>query len=147
MRRGSKSNALKHGIFVAIFANGEEGNADRAKYLLFLTGLRGAFCPSDYFEELEIEKMAISHVRLWRLYEADLRIAPKLFARVAEALEEDRPEVPTQFVSKEDEVVLARKDPTPELVMRYEASLERQIGRALSLLEQWRRMRDGGAPS
>jgi len=53
----------------------------------------------------------------------------------------------TQWVSKEDEVVFARKYPTPEMVMRYETSLERQVGRALGLLEQWRRMRDGGAHS
>jgi hypothetical protein len=101
----------------------------------------------DYFEDLKIEKIALLYVRLWRVYKADARIAPKMFERVAEALEEDRPEVTTQCVSKEDEVVLARKDPTPELVIRYETSLERQIGRALGLLEQWRRMRDGGSHS
>jgi hypothetical protein len=37
-----------------------------------------------------------------------------------------------------------RRDPTPELLLRYESSIERQISRTMDQLERWRMMRPNG---
>lgn len=146
-RQRTRHNSRKHAIFADIFPSGEKLGEDGVRYLQLLAGLRGAFRPTDWFEDVQVEKLAVQHVRLWRLYKADARIAPKMFARVERVLDKDPPKVTTQLISKEDEVVIVTKDPTPDLVIRYESALERQIGRTLAQLEQWRRIREGGPES
>lgn len=147
VRQRSRHNARKHGIFADILLSGDEMSGDRADYLQLLAGLREAIRPIDGFEDLQIQKLALLYVRLSRAYKADARIAPMTFARVQELLDQDQPEVTVEWVSKEEKVVVARKDPTPDLLIRYESALERQIGRTLTQIEQWRRMRQGGPQS
>jgi hypothetical protein len=147
MKRVSRFNATTHGIFADIFQSGEHTSEERDKYCHLLSSLRTAILSGDCLEDLQVQTLAVLFVRLWRVYKADARIAPRLFARVQEILEQEHPEVTVEYVSRKDEVVVSRKEPTPDLLIRYEISLQRQVGRTLGQIEQRRRMAEGGLQS
>jgi hypothetical protein len=65
--------------------------------------------------------------------------------KVEVALDEEEEQTQTIWLDKESEAIVIGKSPRPDLVIRYEANIERQIARTLGLLEQWRRMRNGGS--
>lgn len=84
-------------------------------------------------------------LRLTRIYKADFEIAPQLFARVLETLKADHSSAESLWISREDEVVVVRKELTPDLILRYETNVDRQIGRTLDQIKQLRNMRGGNA--
>jgi len=139
-KRTSKLNAVTHGILADILLVGDHLGESSETYTRMLSALRRSIRPVDNFEELQIEKLAFLYIRLARVYKADWRLAPKLFAKLEKSVDADHP-----FVTKElfdfGEVVGQRKDPTPELLVRYESNIERQISRTIDQIEQWRMMR------
>jgi hypothetical protein len=140
-QNGSRFNATKHGIFADILLTGEPWGESEGHYLRLLSALRGSIRPVDSLEEIQVEKLAFLYLRLTRLYKADVEVAPKLFKKVSQALDEDHSTVETKWVNKEDEVVVVTKDPAPDSFMHYENNLERQIGRTFDQLEALRRVR------
>jgi len=140
-RRGSRLNATSHGIFASILLSGEPWGEREEDYRRLLCGLREDLRPVGCLEEIQVEKAAFLYLRLSRVYKVDLRLAPLLFKKVSDALEKDYPTVETEWVDKEKEVVVVEKDLSPDLLLRYEGNVERQIARTLDRLVQLRQAR------
>jgi hypothetical protein len=137
-RRASNRNATKFGIFATILLSGEVMEESKEDYLALLAGLRKTFRPADSLAEVLVEKLAFLYLRLSRVYKSDIQSAPMLFTKVKEALENDEPTVDAEYVGahKEYRLVVFPKGPSPELLIRYEANIERQIARTLDQLER-----------
>jgi hypothetical protein len=72
----------------------------------------------------------------WLSWKADAESAPMLFAKVREGLLNDKPTVETEYVgAKEYRVIVFPKGPSPDLLIRYESNIERQIARTSVQLE------------
>jgi len=138
----SKYNAIAHGILADILLVGNHLGESGKTYRRMLTALQKSMRPVDDYEELLIEKLAFLYIRLTRVYKADWRLAPKLFEKLEKTLSEGyNPFVSKDLLSFGSEEIGQRKDPTPELLLRYESNIERQISRTIDQLERWRMMR------
>ena len=147
VKRKSRFNAVTHGVFAELLLREEFLDESESSYRCVLAVLHEAFKPADGFEHILIDKLAIQFLRLVRVYAADWQIAPKLFETVEEVLDGKYPKAETEWVQRGDDVLVIRHGPAPDLLVRYETSIERQIGRTLNQLEQWRRMRQVGSQS
>jgi hypothetical protein len=139
-KHSSRFNGVKHGIFATILLSGDNWGETEKDYLRIVSGLRRAFQPVGCFEQVQIEKLAFLYVRLSRVYKADQQFAPKLFKKVSEALDADHRMVEREAIDRESEVLVTRKDPDPDSLIRYEANVERQIVRTLDQLERFQRL-------
>ncbi len=140
--RTSKYNAITHGILADILLAGDHMGELGETYRRMLSALQKSMRPVDNYEELQVEKLAFLYIRLTRVYKADWRLAPKLFEKLEESVgAEYNPFVIKGLINFGDEVIGHRKDPTPELLLRYESSIERQISRTIDQFERWRMMR------
>lgn len=142
-KKHSKHNAIRHGIFAEILLSGGAFGEEADDYLRFVSILRDSLRPTNGFEETLVEKLAVLFLRLSRVYKADAEMAPKMLARVNESLKKGHSATDTVWISREDEVLVVRKEPTPDLILRYETNLERQIGRTLEQIARLREMRGG----
>lgn len=131
-RQRSSCNSIKHGIFADILLSGDGMGKASEEYLRLLSALRGAIRSRDAFVDIQVESLAFWYLRLARIQKAGLRVAPKLFKKMEEALDAGGFELDifTQTAGN-------RKDPSPELIIRYESNTLRQISRAMGLLQQW----------
>ena len=131
-------NATKFGIFATILLSGEAMGEEEEDYLALLRSFRKTFRPANSLAEVLVEKLAFLYLRLSRVYKSDIQSAPMLFTKVKEALENDEPTVDAEYVGahKEYRLVVFPKGPSPELLIRYEANIERQIARTLDQLER-----------
>jgi hypothetical protein len=136
--RTSNRNATKCGIFAKILLSGEVMGESKEDFLSLLAGLRKKFRPADSLAGILVDKLAFLYLRLSRVYKSDIQSAPLLFTKVKEVLEEGEPTVDAEYVGehKEYRVVALPKGPAPELLIRYEANVERQIARTLEQLER-----------
>jgi hypothetical protein len=135
-KKGPQHNAIKHGIFAGILLSGS-GFPEVEVFEQLLSGAREAVRPRNQLEEFLTQKIALLFLRLMRVYEADLEIAPRLFARVKETLDTKSAGFDLNF---DDKVV--NKGVTIDTILRYETGIERQIARTLSQIQQLRRMRE-----
>ena len=136
-KRGAQHNATTHGIFAGIFLSGA-GLAEAEEFHKLLSAAREAIRPANGLEEILTEKLAMLFLRLGRLYRADLKISAKLFARVTDSLN-----TTSAFdESIQEQIVRTQRDPTVDSIIRYEASLERQIHRTICQVQELRRMRE-----
>jgi hypothetical protein len=94
-------------------------------------------------EDLLVEKLAVLFLRLFGVYKADLAVAPLMFTRLQAGLRGEESLVVTESIDRESEIAIVRKTPAPEVLMRYETNLERDIDRTLNQLERLQRMRMG----
>ena len=140
-KRSSKHNAVTHGILADILLVGNHLGESSETYRRMLSALRNSMRPVDDFEQLQIEKLAFLYIRLTRVYKADWRLAPKFFEKLEKSIDADHPFVTKGLLDLEGEVMGQRRDPTPELLLRYESNIERQISRTIDQLERWRMMR------
>lgn len=142
-KQRSRRNAVTHGIFASILLkDGALGESEK-DYSGLLSALRRALSPSDDFEDILIQSLSLLYLRLTRVYAADWQAALKLFEKVDEVLEEGSPTAETEWVDRENHVLVLKYGPSPDLLMRYESGIQRQIGRTLGMLQQWRQMRRG----
>ena len=139
-KRTSKHNAVTHGIHADILLIGDHLGESSETYRRVLTALQKSMRPVDNFEEIQIEKLAFLYIRLTRVYKADWRLAPKLFEKLEKSIDAEQPFV-TKVLDEFCEGKGQRKDPTPELLLRYENGLEKQISRTIDQFERWRTMR------
>lgn len=135
-KKGAQHNAMKHGIFAGIIMRGP-GSAEPEEFQRLLAGAREAIRPANGLEDALVEKLAALLLRLSRVYKADLKFAPKLLSRVTKNL---KTESMGLDLALDDDVV--NSGLTLDSVIRYETSIERQIGRTLSQIQQLRRMRE-----
>jgi hypothetical protein len=138
MASKSRFNSTKHGIFATLLCNSNFLEEAETDFKAILSGLRNALRPMNEFEGIQVDKLAFLYLRLRKLYEADWRVAPKLFAKVTEVLDENRGVVEVAAVEEGQEVAFLRRDPSPELLIRYESNIERQIARTLDQLGKYR---------
>jgi hypothetical protein len=136
-------------IFATILLSGEVMGESKEDYLALLAGSRKTFRPANSLGEVLIDKLAFQFLRLSRVYKSDIQSAPILFTKVKEALENDKPTVNAEYVGakKEYRIVVFPKGPSPELVVRYEATIERQLARTLDQLERARQVGQGAPES
>lgn len=140
-KQRAKCNAEKHGIFSKILLSMDAFSQDRERILDLISAFRESLQPATGFEDALVAKLAFLFFRLARVYAADSKIAPKLFARVSELLKPGHPAVQSRWLSSEDEAIVVRRDPTHDSIVRYESNLERQIKRTLDELESSKRIR------
>ena len=135
-KRGRQHNAIKHGFFANVLLRGSD-SAEAEEFEELLAAINEAIRPTGGLEETLTDKLAMLFMRLRRVYKADLETAPKLFARVKDCLNTS-----TSIVAGlEERITRTSQDPSLELLVRYETSIERQIDRTLGLIQQLRRMR------
>lgn len=137
-KRRSKLNAVQTGIFAKVVLTGEPFRESQEDFKGLLAGLRESIRPGDRFEEMMVENLAFQFLRLARVYRADAAVAPLLFTRVRERLEGEASDAEISGLLG-DKSVSVDKLPAAELLVRYEASVWRQIERILDRLQQWRR--------
>ena len=125
----SRHNAISHGIFARILTSEPE----KEDYRRLLEGVEEAIRPANGLEQVLVEKLAMMLLRLKRVYKADLDTAPAMFERVKDDLD------PGFKLNLEG--APAARVVTADTVMRYETSIERQIGRTVSLIQQLRQLR------
>lgn len=142
-KTNSSMNAVRHGVFAKIVLNGRTFGREAELYDELLTVLKDAVKPTNGLEEILVQKLAFLFLRLSRVYKADRAIAPRIFTRVLRTLTGDRRETETIDVDKKNEIVLVSKEPSPDLVVRYEANIERQIARTLDQLMRLTQTRRG----
>jgi len=139
-KKNSAHNAVRHGIFANIVLDGESFGDGAVRYAELVSVLRCAIQPRNGLEDLLVEKLGFLFLRLTRLYRSDAAIAPKLFAQVSQSLDEGHSNADTVGVDREFETLVIKREPTPELMIRYEVNLERQIARTLDELTKMREM-------
>lgn len=139
-KKDFNSNATKHGIFAQIVLKNNPFGEDREHFSKLLSMLRESIRPMGSLEEALVEKLAVQYYRLLRVYRADLKTAPKMFARVTENLAPAR-SVEAKWISPKDQVVIVRQSPSIDTLVRYETNLERQIGRTLAQIDVFQQMR------
>src|SRR5262249_23182773 len=107
-------------------------------YKKLLASYLEALQPVGGFEEFLVEKLAFLALRVSRIYKADAKIAPLFFEGIRKSLAAG-PSFYLMGLQDND------KDGqlTPELLVRYEGTLERQFDRTLSQLERVQRARLG----
>jgi hypothetical protein len=142
-KRRAKSNAIQHGIFADQVLTAEPFRESVPNYEKFLCSLCEAIQPSNALEQALVEMLAFEFLRLSRVYKADAQIAPRMFERVHAGLSEEKPHVLTERVEKEEEIVIVQRALDPELVIRYQTHVSREIDRILIRLERLQRMRQG----
>ncbi len=133
-KQRTKYNAIRHSIFADIVFKGDALKESEDDYRRLLDGLRDAFQPANALEEVLVEDLAFAFLRRSRVYKAEGHVVPLLFERVGDACTKD-----TCLLVPEKE----REVASPELVFRYDTSLDRQIERKLNQLERLRRIRLG----
>ena len=141
-KRTSNHNAVTHGILADILLVDKYLGESRETYRRMLSALQRALRPVDNFEQLQVEKLAFLYIRLTRVYKADWQLVPKLFMRIEQSLDRKETVVLSEpFGGLTTEVIDGGRFATPELLMRYENNIERQINRTIDQIERWRMLR------
>lgn len=147
IKRCTSHNSISHGIFAKILLKGPafaEATEDLEK---LISVIAESIKPFDDLEQALVEKLAVLLLRLTRVYRADQAIAPSLFARVKDGLDQGQPPPELHLIDREAQIFIDRKDPSFEVLMRYETAIERQIARTLDQIQKLRLLReaDGNA--
>jgi hypothetical protein len=137
-KQKAKYNRLEHAIFARVVLKEEERD-----YETFLASFREVIQPVGGLEQFLVQKLAFVCLRFGRMYKADANATPLLFDAIARGLTENHCSLITELANKKDEVSLIRKEPSPDLLLRYETGLERQFDRILAQLERLQHMRLG----
>ncbi len=77
------------------------------------------------------------------MYKADAKVAPLLFGAIEKSLSQKSSLPVIELIHWREEITMIRKDSSPELLLRYEAGLERQFDRILTQLDHLQLMRVG----
>jgi hypothetical protein len=133
-------NAVKHGIFVEILFQDSKFQAGAKNFEGLLQQLREAIRPASILEDILVDQLAITLIRLARLYTADSEIAPAFFSRLKESTDDASAAIVTAAIEKADEVAFFHRGPSLDSLVRYESSLDRKVGKLLDQIEQARRI-------
>jgi hypothetical protein len=137
-------NALKHGIFAEILFQEGKLQVPAQQFDDLVQELRHAIRPTNALEDILIDQLAMTLIRLARLYTADSEVAPVFFNRLKECTDDATASIVTASIEKGDEVAFFHRGPSLDVLVRYEASLDRKVGKLLNQIEQARRI--GSAP-
>lgn len=143
-KRRVRLNALKHGIFAEILFQEGKLQVPAQQFDDLVQELRHAIRPTNALEDILIDQLAMTLIRLARLYTADSEVAPVFFNRLKECTDDATASIVTASIEKGDEVAFFHRGPSLDVLVRYEASLDRKVGKLLNQIEQARRI--GSAP-
>ena len=85
--------------------------------------------------------IAVSYMRLLRVYKIDARLAPQIFNCLERSLSDGAPALITEEIDREREIVVVRRTLQPELLIRYVESISKQIHRTIDQLVNLQRIR------
>jgi hypothetical protein len=142
-KRRVRLNALNHGIFAEIVFGEGKFQTPVEDFDNLVHGLRRTFQPTNPFAVMLIDQLAITLIRLAKLYAADSEIAPTFFRRLQESTDDASTSVITASIEKADQVAFFHRGPSLEVLIKYEASLDRKVAKLLDQLEQVRRIGSG----
>ena len=135
-KQKSRRNAVKHGIFAVELLRGRES---RAEYNALVDDLIESSQPVGKFEEILVEKLAMTLWRYRRLLQAE-----------AAEIEISRLGDPLKLLGRSEErrglettAALVPWPEAPDRLLRYEGTLERAFDRTLAQLERVQRLRLG----
>lgn len=140
-KRYTNHNAVSHGILAKILLTGPDFAEAREDLDRLISVIAESIKPVDGLEQALVEKLAVLLLRLTRVYKADQAIVPKLFARVMDGLDPVQPPPELHLIDREAQIFIDRKEPSFEVLMRYETAIERQIGRTLEQIYRSRMLR------
>jgi hypothetical protein len=139
-KKRMKFNAVKHGIFVEILFSGGKFEAAAQQFNDLVRELHEAIRPTNALEHILVDQLAMTLIRLARLYAADSEVAPAFFARLKESTDDASTSIVTAAIEKADEVAFFHRGPSLDSLVRYEVSLDRKVGKLLDQIEQARRI-------
>ena len=99
--------------------------------------------PTDGLEQALSESLAVMLLQLTRVHKAEQAIMPRLFARVTDELGPVPPPPTLHLISKEDQFVVERRNPSFDSIVRYKTSLVRSISRTIDQIPKLRLLREG----
>jgi hypothetical protein len=114
----------------------------QAQFDQLVGGLQRTLAPESPIEKTLVEKLAFLFLRMIRLYKEDAEVAPLIFGSVKDGLSSWDSGYTTES-REEGEVVVPERTVSPDLLLRYEASIEKNIERTLNQLERLRALRLG----
>jgi len=141
--RPTNHNAVRHGIFAKILLTGPAFAEATEDLERLISVIAESIKPVDGLEQALVEKLAVLLLRLTRVYKADQAIVPKLIERVMDGLDKVQPPPELHLIDREAQIVIDRKDPSSEVLMRYETAIERQIARTIDQIQKLRLLREG----
>ena len=152
-KRTIAKNALKHGFFSKwLLVAHPDGKEDPSEYQNFYAGIHDYYQPSDFLEQLLVEKIAVWSWRLRRLLRYEN-------GQITRSLAEHSYETKQLSAGGEEELDL-RELSSPEIdavidhlflppkeeldkLLRYEAMITKQLNHAAAELERLQRRRNG----
>jgi hypothetical protein len=140
----SSRNAMRHGVLATMLVTEEPFRESTKDYNVLLQCLLERYPCPDAIERVHIEQMALDYVRMARAYKLDARTFPAVSRRLQNTLSDEGPDVVTDVIDKESEVVVRRKELDPELPVRYQSNVRKSIEWHQERLEQLRQAREAG---
>jgi len=131
----SRRNALKHGIFSRLVLDGAPFHESTEDCAALLASLRRAIRPVNDLEDVLVDKLALAFVRLARVYRADAAFAKNLFARATQAVDKENKPIIREFYLEKSDAVFLWTDQAPDLLLKYETSIEKTIDRTMQQLK------------
>jgi hypothetical protein len=141
-KRYARGNAIKHSIFCrALLAGSALGDENEIMSEL-ISDVADFIRPASRLEQIFVEKFAVVLLRQMRLNNAEISIAKKFFARIKEGLSSAALSPTLQLIDRENQLLVERRDPSFDSMVRYDTSLERQLGRIIAHVGQLRSLRE-----
>jgi hypothetical protein len=137
-KRCARGNAITHGVFSRSLISGSALGEEKEILLELISDTADFIQPTNRLEQIFVEKFALVLLRQMRLNNADLSLSKKLFARVKDGLNSVQPAPTLHLIDREHQLVVERRDPTFDSLVRYDTSLERQLGRIITHIGQLR---------
>ena len=154
-KRRVSRNATRHGFFSKwLLIQGRDGNESNQEYDNFCAGVQEHYSPVGWLEELWAEKIVVWSWRLRRLIRFESGQISLALARHSYDLQQSRADdlAEPEFVSSSnpeidamtDHLFLPEKEDLDKL-LRYEATINRQLNHAIAELERVQARRKGQA--
>jgi hypothetical protein len=134
-------NALKYGILAQIILRDTKCQLPAERLGVLLQQLRTAIRPKNALSEIPVEQLAVTLLRLPRLYVVDSEIAPIFSDRVKEYTDDMSALLAATAVEKAEDLAFFHRGRSLELLIRFEAGRDRKVDRLFDQIQQAQRMK------
>jgi len=135
-KRRASLNALKHGIFAEVLIQGGKFHGQIDNLDAMVAHLRRAIPPRNALTSILIDQLAITFIRQAQLYALDSELAPIFFKRLKEHTHDASTSIITASIERADEIAFIQRSPSLEVLIKYEAALDRKADRILKQIEK-----------
>jgi len=135
---------MRHGVLATMLVTEEPFRESPKDYYVFLQCLLDRYPRPDAIERVHIELLALDYLRMGRAYKLDARTFLAVSRRLQNTLSDEGPDVVTDVIDKESEVVVRRKELDPELPVRYQGNVRKSIEWHREQLDHLRQAREAG---